>query len=253
MIREAAVADAFYPGTREELHSLLDDLFASAKKGKVKNGMVVPHAGYVYSGKTAAVGYKAMLELLKEKPEISNVIILGPSHQVYFEGLLIDANEEWETPLGRVKLRKIPEIKEDSQAHAREHSLEVQVPFIQVVSEKLGRELTITPIAVGDINDMEAKNYAEVLLKQQNCFFIISSDLSHFLSLDYAEKTDKETISNILDFKTQNLEACGKMPLMIAIEMAKIKKWKFRLLDYSTSADATGDESAVVGYACIGF
>ena len=194
-----------------------------------------------------------MMEFLKKNRDVKNIVILGPSHRVYFEGMLGDENNEWETPLGKIKVRRINEIKDDKIAHSKEHSLEVQVPFIQYVSEKLGRELTITPLIVGGLTAFEAKMYADILLKQQNCFFVISSDLSHYLNLAYAKKTDEETIKSILSLKYENLDACGKFPIMIAIEMAKAKGWKLKLLDYSTSADVSGDKNAVVGYAAIGF
>jgi len=253
MIRKAAVAGMFYPAQKEKLISLISGFFEKAKPSAAEHGIIVPHAGYVYSGKTAGYGFRSMFELLKEKDKIDNIIILGPSHYVYFEGILCDENNDWETPLGKIKLKKISEIKENKIAHAKEHSIEVQVPFIQFIAEKLKRELTITPLIVGELTQFEVRQYAEILLKQKNCFFVISSDLSHYLNLAYAQKIDKETIDNIINMKTEKLEACGKIPIMIAIEMAKLKGWRFKLLDYSTSAESSGDKNAVVGYAAIGF
>jgi hypothetical protein len=251
MTRKPAVAGSFYP--EEGLKEMIGQFFDKVEAKKVENGMIVPHAGYIYSGKTAAVGYKSMLELMKKKTAIKNIIILGPSHLVAFQGILCDKNESWKTPLGNIRLRKFPEIKDNEEVHAREHSIEVQVPFIQFVAEKLGRELTITPLLVGDLTPIEVKRYAEALSKTENCFFVVSTDLSHYLNFNYAQKVDKETINKILDYNPEKLDACGRNPLRIIIEMAKIKKWEFKLLDYSTSADASGDKGAVVGYAAIGF
>ena len=250
-MRKPVVSGTFYP--EEGLKEMIKSFFDKAEAKEVKNGMIVPHAGYQFSGKTAAVGYKSMLEFLKQNDKINNIIILGPSHQFHFQGILQDENEKWQTPIGEIKLKNIPEIKEDSESHLKEHSLEVQVPFIQFVAEELQRELTITPIIVGESSAFETEQYADILSKQEDCFFVVSSDLSHYMNLRYAKKVDEETINNILNYKTENLEACGINPLKIIIELAKMKKWEFKLLDYSTSAEASGDESAVVGYACIGF
>lgn len=250
-IRKPAVAGSFYP--EEGLKEIIKSFFDEAEAKEVKHGMIVPHAGYIYSGKTAAIGYKSMLEFLRKNKKINNIIILGPAHQVAFEGIFQDKNNEWETPLGKIKLKKIAEVKDEEVPHEKEHSLEVQVPFIQFVAEELGRELTINPIIVGDLSEFEAKQYAELLSKETDCFFIISTDLSHYLNLSYAKDIDKETINAIINHEPQHLDACGKNPLKIIIEMAKIKKWEFKLLDYSTSAEESGDESAVVGYAAISF
>jgi AmmeMemoRadiSam system protein B len=250
-MRKPAVAGSFYP--TEGLSEIISQFFDEVKAGKVENGMIVPHAGYIYSGKTASVGYKSMLELLKKKKDIKNIIILGPSHRVGFDGILCDKNESWKTPLGEIKLMKFPEIKDNEEAHAKEHSIEVQVPFIQFVADELGRKLTITPLLVGELTNIEAKRYAEAFSKIENCFFVVSSDLSHYLNFAYAQKVDKETINKIINYDSEKLEACGRNPLRIIIEMAKLKKWEFKLLDYSTSADASGDKGAVVGYAAIGF
>lgn len=250
-MRKPAVAGSFYP--TEGLKEMISQFFEKVKCGNVENGMIVPHAGYIYSGKTAAVGYKSMLELLRENKKVRNIIILGPSHQFGFNGILCDKNDSWKTPLGEIKLKKFPEIKDNEEAHSREHSIEVQVPFIQYVAEELGREITITPLLVGELTNMEVKRYAEAFSKIENCFFVVSSDLSHYLNFAYAQKLDKETINKIINYNSEKLEACGRNPLRIIIEMAKIKKWEFKLLDYSTSADASGDKGAVVGYAAIGF
>ena len=253
LVRKPAVAGMFYPAEKKELNKMLSEFLKMSRTDeKAINGIIVPHAGYIYSGKTAAFAYNAFLNFLKEN-QVRNLVILGPAHRIYIRDIYQDANEKWETPLGKIELKKIEGIKSSSKAHAGEHSIEVQLPFVQKILEETKNKIEITPIIVGEITGEQTKNYAEILLKLPNSFFIISSDLSHFMTKSEAEKTDKETIKSIMLKNYESLDACGKYPLMIAVEMAKIKNWNFKLLKYSTSADESGDENSVVGYASLIF
>ena len=181
------------------------------------------------------------------------MIILGPAHRAYINEIYQDENKTWETPLGRIELKKIEQVKSSSKSHTGEHSIEVQIPFVQKVLEEAKKKIAITPIIVGEITEEQAREYADILSRLENSFFIVSTDLSHFMPKAEAEKADYETIKKITSKNHEDIDACGKYPLMIAIEMAKIKNWQFKLLKYSTSAEAGGDESSVVGYASLIF
>jgi len=251
--RKPEVAGAFYPAGKKELDKMISEFLKESKTDeKAVNGIVVPHAGYVYSGKTAAYSYNAFLNFLKEN-QVRNLVIIGPAHRVYINEIYQDSSKSWETPLGKIGLKKAGEIKESARAHLGEHSIEVQVPFVQKIIQETKKKIEITPVIVGEITEEQAKKYAEILLKLENAFFIISSDLSHFLPKKEAEKRDYETIKKIINLDYADIDACGKYPLMIAIEMAKLKNWQLKLLKYSTSADAGGDEAGVVGYASLIF
>ena len=251
--RKPAVAGMFYPAEKKELNKVISEFLKESKTGeKAENGIVVPHAGCIYSGKTAAFAYNAFLNFLKEN-QVRNLVILGPAHRAYINEIYQDSSKSWETPLGKIGLKKVAEIRESAKAHLGEHSIEVQIPFVQELVQETKKKIEITPIIVGEITEEQAKKYAEILSKLENAFFIISSDLSHFLPKEEAEKRDYETIRKIINLDYADIDACGKYPLMIAIEMAKLKNWQFKLLKYSTSADAGGDEAGVVGYASLIF
>ncbi|MEM4337029.1 MAG: AmmeMemoRadiSam system protein B, partial [Candidatus Woesearchaeota archaeon] len=155
----------------------------------------------------------------------------------------------WETPLGKINLKKIEVIKSNKRPHINEHSIEVQLPFVQFISQITKQEFGITPICVGEITKPQAVEYAKILSNIDNSFFIVSTDLSHFLPYEEATAKDKETIKKIINKDYEGIDACGIYPLMIIIEIAKLKNWSFKLLNYSTSAETNNDKTAVVGYA----
>lgn len=256
MEREPAVAGMFYPEDKEELVRIIDTLIDNIKfnyKGKM-NGILVPHAGYVYSAQTATYAYKP----LREK-RIKKVIILCPNHTAYVKGCCLDKFDIWKTPLGEVKVEQ--ELREqlnskkyfysDNLPHIEEHAIEVQLPFLQIIL----KDFTFVPIVVGEISTEEAESIARTLLNT-NAFIIISSDLSHYLSFFDAEKRDKNTISIIesLDIKNfEQIDACGKYPILIMMHLAKLKKSNPKLIFYDTSATASKDKSMVVGYGSFVF
>lgn len=253
--RIPAVAGSFYPDNKEELISQLEIYFARAKKipikGKIK-ALIVPHAGYIYSGKTAAWGYK-QLPVNLQNPHF---VLICPSHHYPFNGLVSSSSEYWQTPLG--KIRQIPIHKErkiisDETPHIPEHSLEVQLPFLQ----SLYQDFSVSCLLTGnDFNFDETANY--LLGSYSSSIFIFSSDLSHYLPYEIAYKKDRRTIKAILNretdyFLSRDNTACGMMGIMILMAMAQKEKWQSKLLNYDTSATTSGDKSAVVGYAAIGF
>lgn len=255
-IRKPAVAGSFYPDNKEELISQLKEYFEKTKNiiidGKIK-ALIVPHAGYIYCGQTAAWGYRQLSNAFSNP----HVVLIGPSHHYPFTGLASSSTNFWQTPLGRVRHIPIKKqtglISTNENFHTLEHSLEVQIPFLQHVYNNF----SISCFLTGDnpnpdkVSEYFLKNYSPSI-------FIISSDLSHYLPEEIAKIKDKKTIEAILKmdkeyFLSEENTACGMMGILILMAMAKKNKWQSKLLYYDTSATALGDESAVVGYAAIGF
>jgi AmmeMemoRadiSam system protein B len=241
--RIPAVAGSFYPGSAQDLEELIGGYLGNADPEPSKNlkGLIVPHAGYIYSGPVAAYGYK-LLE--KEKPD--KLIALGPSHYAMFPGMAESGAEIWQTPLGDVETFSIG-LEQNAAAHRPEHSIEVQVPFLQKVLGKF----SFDPILTGEISPQEAAG----VLEKRDEFLLISSDLSHYMPYGQAVEKDRNTISlieknDVSAFMTKG-DACGNSGIAIAMELAKRKGWSFRLLNYANSGDTSGPKSNVVGYAAI--
>src|SRR3989344_551356 len=249
--RKAAVAGMFYPGDREELKKMINGFLKKApavKDDRSLKAIIVPHAGYIYSGLTAAYAY-ALLEKYKDKEQ--KIILLGPSHFAYLTDVAADKNDFWETLLETVKIVKnnFPKLTEP---HLKEHCLEVQVPFLQAVLKKF----EVLPLVAGDVDPKKISPSVTKLL-DNNSLLVISSDLSHYHDYDTAVKLDKNTNSAIgkLDYDRmmQVGEACGILPILTAIDIAKNLKWKPKLLDYRNSGDTAGTKDSVVGYASFAF
>jgi AmmeMemoRadiSam system protein B len=246
MKREAVVAGMFYPEDKKKLKSQIEDFIKNAKaveiNGKLK-GLIVPHAGYIYSGIVAAAGYR----LLKDQKRI---ILVGPSHRVMFEGFASSDYNYWETPLGDVKTIKNHGIVTINEAHDYEHSLEVQLPFLQVML----KDFKILPISVGKADYKKlADKLSEII---EDGIVIVSSDLSHYYPYKTAMKVDSEANKAIpaLDVEeAKDIEACGKIGILALMEMAKKHKWKGKLVDYRNSGDTAGSREQVVGYGCYAF
>ncbi|MBS3078578.1 AmmeMemoRadiSam system protein B [Candidatus Pacearchaeota archaeon] len=244
----------WYPSSKRELEEFIDNSFKQKLNLKLIpkkiNGLIVPHAGYEYSGLIAGKAFS----LLKNK-KINKAIILGPSHYISTNQALT-TNKLITTPLGKIKTFNItaqaanqhfsqfPTANLDS-----EHSINNQIPFLQ----KLGIK-QIMPLMIGNINN-QAKEIAEKIAKIP-ALYIFSTDLSHFLTYEQALKEDKQTINIIenLDINNFNkINACGIYPLMILFELCKLLKTKPHLIEYKNSGDITGDKSSVVGYSSFWF
>ncbi len=226
----------WFPSQKEELEKLLDKFLSKESIVSVKeiNGLIVPHAGYSYSGEIAGKAFS----LLKNQ-NIKKAIIFGPSHYQTFNG--ISVLEKFETPLGKVN---IPKNSFNKITH--EHSIENQIPFLQ----KLGVQ-EILPIAVGQINMKIAEELARQFLAE-DAIFIFSTDLSHSLEYSEAIKKDRKTINtivNLKEYELPNIDACGLYPLLILFKMCQLKGWRPQLIEYKNSGDVTGDTVFVVGYA----
>lgn len=254
-VRPSAVAGMFYPGKPEELRhraiAFLKDAGGVDMPGKIR-GLVSPHAGYVYSGIVAAAGYRQI------DPSTKTVILFGPSHRVPLRGASIPDVEAYRTPLGEVRLarlastlRELPFFDSVPEAHEMEHSLEVQLPFLQVVL----KDFEIVPILT---NRADPKALATILAPHvgPDTLVVASSDLSHYHSYETAVSLDRICTKAICDAKFSDMplcEACGKHAVLTLMHIADIKGWGARLIDYKNSGDTGGDKNRVVGYASIGF
>lgn len=256
VIRKPAVAGSFYPNNKKQLEDIVGEYLNEAPYYGLYGirGLVSPHAGYVYSGPIAAYGYKQLTN-----KSYRTVIILGPSHYVRFEGASIPNATSYETPLGLVKISpKAEEMMEEEifvsnpQAHEKEHSIEVQIPFLQ---EVLAGDFTIIPIVTGEVDPREL---AETLVKyvDGDTLVVASSDLSHYYTYEQAVGLDKKCVGSIpkLDFNgTGECEACGRTPILVLMYLAEKLGWSGRVLDYRNSGDTAGTKESVVGYTSIAF
>ena len=266
-IRPAAVAGSFYPGHSQTLadniHVLLKQA-ASSIKSQLTPGahsappkaIVVPHAGYIYSGQTAAIAYNKLAEW---HDTIKRVILLGPVHRVPVQGLALPDVDAFTTPLGEVKLdkaaiasvAKMKQVVISYPAHAQEHSLEVQLPFLQSVLD----DFRLVPFAVGDASPEDVAEVIEALWGGPETIIVVSSDLSHFLPYSVATEVDKSTVKNILNMQGRltHHQACGGTPVNGLILAAKKHHLHPTLLDLCNSGDTAGDKNRVVGYAAFAF
>ncbi len=252
--RLPAVSGTFYPDTKEKLLWMLSDFFGASKNKDIKNikAIITPHAGYVYSGQIAANAYKQ----IEDYSNIERIIIIGPSHNEYLTGFGLSRADEWQTPLENVeidkeindKLSSYDEFSFNDNALSEEHSLEVQIPFLQNI---LKTPWKLTPIIAGSVSDenikIAASHLAEII--DDKTLIVISTDLSHYNDKGTAKKLDQKCIDSInnLSFDPE-CEACGEIGIKLLLEIAKQKNWKSEIIKYGDSGDITGDNSSVVGY-----
>jgi AmmeMemoRadiSam system protein B/AmmeMemoRadiSam system protein A len=252
-VRQPAVAGQFYSDNPAELRSEIQEYLSHGKPlAQPVRMLISPHAGYVFSGPVAAMGYASVSK------DIKTVILIGPSHYVAFTGLSIPDVGAFETPLGTVplakeaimELRKSPLVVDVAQAHWKEHSLEVQIPFLQVVLPKFA----IVPIVTGKVDAAEAAKLLVPLVNEQT-LVVASSDFSHYQSQQKARSLDDKSIKCILTGDVNgNIDACGEMPIRIVMNMAKTLKLTPKLIDARTSYETApqhGGPDRVVGYASI--
>jgi AmmeMemoRadiSam system protein B/AmmeMemoRadiSam system protein A len=257
--RPAAVAGMFYPADALALALQVDRLLAAVAPGDAVRApklLVVPHAGYMYSGPIAAQAY-ALLAPWRE--QIRRVVLLGPTHRVAIRGLAVPSVSAFETPLGRIELdtaalalvAELPQVARSNVAHAQEHSLEVQLPFLQ---RALG-QFTLVPLAVGDASATQVAQVLERLWGGDETLVVISTDLSHYLPYAEARTKDRATVERILqlDSDLDHGQACGAAPLAGALLAARTHGLAPRLLDLRNSGDTAGDRSRVVGYCAMAF
>lgn len=258
-IRRSAVAGYFYPSNKEILIKQIKNFLENAtlKFNYTPYALICPHAGYVYSGPIAGFSYKT---LLPNKKNYKNIIILGPSHFEYVNGIAYISAEYFETPLGNAKvdletlekIKKLDFLVQNEDAHKKEHSIEVQIPFIQYIFQN---DIPILPLAFGKISPEKIKILLETIWNPET-LIIISSDLSHYYDYDTAKKLDKQTSDAILNLDSDAIQyeqACGRIGIQGLLMFAKEKNWKAYLLDLRNSGDTSGSKTQVVGYGAWSF
>ncbi len=259
-IRPPAVAGMFYPAEPGQLahqvQQLLEHARASRPSGLVPKALIVPHAGYIYSGAIAATAY-ASLQMIAAR--IRRVVLLGPTHRIAVHGLALPGADAFDTPLGRVMLDAdgaraiagLPQVSVSAQAHALEHSLEVQLPFLQSVLT----DFTLLPLAVGIAGAEEVAEVLEAVWGGDETLIVISSDLSHYLPYATAQRVDQATARSILNLRQPIAHeyACGGTPISGLIIAAQKHHLSPHLLDLRNSGDTAGSHDRVVGYASFAF
>jgi len=259
-VRAAAVAGLFYPHGTSELSRTVQTLLAGGGAANPWQGppkaLLVPHAGYVYSGPVAASAYATLRRL---RDIIRRVVLLGPTHHVPMPGLALPGASAFDTPLGRVSvdeeaaalLQSLPQVGTSPRAHAREHSLEVQLPFLQQALA----DFQILPLTVGEAGPEAVAEVLDRLWGGPETLLVVSSDLSHYLPYDVAQRVDRRTCDQIeaLELLTTHEQACGAAAINGLLVTARRHGLKPHLVDLRNSGDTAGDPGRVVGYAAFVF
>jgi hypothetical protein len=257
-IRQPAVAGMFYPAEPDELRGMLARYLGEASAAEPPpKAMILPHAGYIYSGPVAASGYSCLLE---NRDAYNRVVLLGPAHRVAFRGLAAPSSSVFMTPLGAVaidqpaieQLVALPQVHMLDEAHRLEHSLEVHLPFLQVTLDSF----TLVPLVVGEADAREVCEVIEALTEAAGTLVIVSSDLSHYHDYATARQLDDATTRKIeaLDFETLGHEqACGRNPVSGLLLYARRHGLTATTLDLRNSGDTAGPRDQVVGYGAYAF
>jgi hypothetical protein len=257
-VRPAAVAGLFYPNSPATLAADVRASLAAAPAhpGPVPKAIVVPHAGYVYSGAIAAAAY---VRLAPVRDVVRRVVLLGPTHRAAVRGIALPAARAFATPLGRVDLdtagiaaaMALPQVVVSAAAHAQEHAIEVQLPFLQTV---LG-SFTLLPFAVGHASAEDVAALLDCVWGGPETLIVVSTDLSHYHRYDEARAIDADTAERVLALSPllDHDQACGATPLNGLLLAARRHGLVPELLDLRNSGDTAGDHSRVVGYASFAF
>ncbi|NLF53358.1 MAG: AmmeMemoRadiSam system protein B [Thauera phenolivorans] len=258
-IRPAAVAGYFYPRDEQALRAQLAGMLSSSvplETVSAPKAVIVPHAGYVYSGPVAAAAYAALAPL---RAIVRRVVLLGPAHRVWVDGFALPAAQSFRTPLGEVLLSRPDwlalqsrgDVVVDDAPHAFEHCLEVQLPFLQTVVESF----VLVPLLVGNASSEAVAEVLESLWGGPETLIVISSDLSHYHPYAAAQALDRVTVDRVLALRPDldHEQACGATPINGLLHLARRHHLAPTLLDLRNSGDTAGDRSSVVGYASIAF
>ncbi len=257
-IRRPAVAGMFYPGSATELSSAVLDFIGSAESrlpGEgvgVPKAIIAPHAGYRYSGQVAAEAYA---RLKPAHDVITRVVLLGPCHRVAVRGLAAPSDDAFATPLGDIPIDRdaidaisnLPQVSEFDATHTEEHSLEVQLPFLQEVLD----DFTLVPLVVGDATNAEVAEVLDALWGGEETLIVISSDLSHYLDYEQAKAIDKRTCDAIERLDPDSIggdQACGRVPVKGLLTTAARRHMRVETVDLRNSGDTAGPRDRVVGY-----
>ncbi len=251
--RPSSVAGQFYPGAADTLANTIEALITNAQVRPTlrPKALIVPHAGYVYSGSVAASAFR-LLQPLRE--QIKRVVLLGPAHRLYLRGIALPSANAFETPLGLVpvdhsavkQILNMPGVLVSDEAHALEHSLEVQLPFLQ----QLLSDFSLLPLVIGDASPEQVAAVLDTLWDGPQTLIVVSSDLSHYHSYEEAQRRDAAT-SNAIVAKHSDIQsdmACGAAPINGLMRSEGAQSLQVRLLDVRNSGDTSGDHTRVVGY-----
>ena len=252
--RPPAVAGLFYPDDQKQLNELVNEMLSQARPADQPpvKALIAPHAGLIYSGPVAASAYAS----LKEQAEvIKRVVLLGPSHRVGFEGIATCSASDYQMPFGNIEIdrqaiasiRQLPQVHELDRAHAAEHSLEVQLPFLQTVLQAF----SLVPLVVGDCPAQQVAEVLELLWGGDETLIVISSDLSHYHPYEEAKFLDQKTSDAIINLKPELIrydDACGRNPVNGMLVSARHHHLQCKLIDLRNSGDTEGTRDRVVGY-----
>ena len=259
-IRAAAVAGLFYPREANKLSRDLQVMLKGATMVKALPGvlkaLIVPHAGYIYSGPVAASAYASLFPF---RDTIRRVVLLGPTHRVAVSGLALPGVQAFETPLGRIPvdsdavkfLKPLRQVATSPVAHQLEHSIEVQLPFLQMLLS----DFQLVPLAVGDATPKAVAEVIEVLWGGPETLIVVSSDLSHYHPYALAQEVDRRTCASIMELQQldSHEQACGATPVNGLMLAARHHRLTPHLLDLRNSGDTAGDRDRVVGYGAFAF
>ena len=257
-VRPTAVAGAFYPDSAPVLENTVSLMLMKVPRGisSRPKAIIAPHAGYIYSGPIAASIYAPLRRL---RDTVERIVLLGPTHRVAVNGLALPSCKAFATPLGDIPvdqqavaaIKDLPQVVFSDAAHAQEHSLEVQLPFLQMV---LG-EFSLLPLAVGQASPEAIAEVLDHLWGGEETLIVVSSDLSHYLPYDSARQTDAQTAQHILDLDPtiHHQQACGASPVNGLLLAARKHGLLAQLIDLRNSGDTAGDKARVVGYGAFAF
>jgi AmmeMemoRadiSam system protein B len=256
-IRYPAVAGQFYPGEAKRLEQSVVNYIKEAGDipDPAPKAVIVPHAGYIYSGPIAGTAYAY---LSKADGEIKRVVLIGPAHWASLKGLATSEANAFATPLGKVRLARdshkaieqFEQVSVFAGAHSKEHCLEVQIPFLQSIFH----DFELVPLVVGDASPAEVAEVLESLWGGPETVVVISSDLSHYRDYQTATRLDKETSARIESFQNVSEgQACGRMAINGLLHLAKQHKMKVKTVDLRNSGDTAGPRDRVVGYGAYVF
>jgi len=257
-VKPPTVAGLFYPGDAATLRTTVHEFLqgAAAPSAARPRALIVPHAGYPYSGPIAASAY-ARLQPWAEA--ISRVVVLAPSHRVAFRGIATSSADRFATPLGDVTvdhdavvaLERLPNVGRLDAAFEQEHALEVQLPFLQAVLD----DFLLVPLIVGDTDPPEVDAVIEATTREDT-LVVVSSDLSHYHDYATSRSLDAATTRHIEALQADRIgphDACGARPIGGLLETARHHRWRVETLDVRNSGDTAGDRSRVVGYGAYAF
>ena len=250
-VRKPAVAGRFYPAGREELRETVERLLRGAAEHPSERrpkAIIAPHAGYIYSGPIAARAFSLLA------PTIERAIVVGPAHRVFVDGVVSPGAARMATPLGDVEVdvASLAGVRADPRAHALEHSIEVELPFVQTVAPRA----KVVPLAVGGgEGPREVARVLRALWGGPETVVVVSSDLSHYLPYDAGREVDRATAARVVSLAPpiDGEEACGAAGINGLLEVAREKGLRAELVDLRSSGDTAGSHDEVVGYGAFAF